>query len=197
MIPGSSPCQGDVLPLDHGTLPHTHLPVLEASHGWRSSSTGGLVAEYNPATVETRVRFPVGAALFFPHPCLVLPLPPCLLLACVRRGGEREGERERGREGERERESKHKAPQPRALRVTQYKVEGGRGRALFDSSILLMSQINRARGDNTVYSGFVAWATHPGGVAQVVERVLSMDEAAGSMPATSIGLAILSFSKQL
>ena len=60
-----------------------------------------------------------------------------------------------------------------------------------------MSQINRARGDNTVYSGFVAWATHPGGVAQVVERVLSMDEAAGSMPATSTGLAILSFSKQL
>ena len=27
-----------------------------------TSSTGGLVAEYNPATVETRVRFPVGAA---------------------------------------------------------------------------------------------------------------------------------------
>jgi hypothetical protein len=26
--------------------------------------TGGLVAEYNPATVETRVRFPVGASCF-------------------------------------------------------------------------------------------------------------------------------------
>ena len=29
--------------------------------------TGGLVAEYNPATVETRVRFPVGASCFVFH----------------------------------------------------------------------------------------------------------------------------------
>jgi hypothetical protein len=38
------------------------LVVLEFHCGQSTVGTGGLVAEYNPATVETRVRFPVGAA---------------------------------------------------------------------------------------------------------------------------------------